>query len=112
MVDPTKVMGIPAPPAGWLLIRSGHLEGRDHRLAMETTIGRDGARCDLILDSESVSAEHARVRYERGQFILYDMASTNGTFVNGQRVSRMSLADGDDLNIGGVQMVFKEVRPT
>lgn len=110
MVDPTKVMGIPTPPAGWLLIRSGRLEGRDHRLATETTIGRDGTRCDLILDNESVSAEHARLRYERGQFILYDLASTNGTFVNGQRVSRIPLSDGDNLSIGGVQMVFKEVR--
>jgi pSer/pThr/pTyr-binding forkhead associated (FHA) protein len=109
-MDRTKVIGVPPPPAGWLIIRTGHGSGRDFRLAPETTVGRDAVRCDLILDDSTVSAEHARVRHERGQFVLYDMASTNGTFVNGDKVSRAPLYDGDVVKLGDVQLVFKEVK--
>ena len=76
------------------------------------TIGRNAARCDLVLDEVAVSAEHARIRYERRQLILYDLASTNGTFLNGQRVERAALSDGDAVTIGGVRMVSKEVQPS
>jgi pSer/pThr/pTyr-binding forkhead associated (FHA) protein len=112
MVERTKVIGTQPPPAGWLVLRSGSRIGRDHRLAAETMIGRNAARCDLVLDEVAVSAEHARIRYERRQFILYDLASTNGTFLNGQKIERAALSDGDTVTIGGVRMIFKEVQAT
>ena len=51
-----------------------------------TTIGRSGDN-DIVLDAPSVSAHHAEIRYENSRYILYDRGSTNGTFVNGRRIS-------------------------
>jgi pSer/pThr/pTyr-binding forkhead associated (FHA) protein len=112
MVDPTLVMGTAPPPAAWLVIRSGSQAGRDCRLGEQTTVGRDGMSCDFVLDDDSVSAQHARIKSERGQFVLYDLASTNGTRLNGRRVQRSNLVDGDEIVIGVVKLVFKEVKPS
>lgn len=112
MVQKTEIIGQPPPPVGWLVVRSGRRSGRDYRLAVQTTVGRDAMQCDLILDDESVSAEHATIKYERGQFVLYDLASTNGTFLNGEKVQRTPLADGDAITFGHTKVVFKMVEPS
>jgi pSer/pThr/pTyr-binding forkhead associated (FHA) protein len=110
MVDRTQIIGAPPPPVAWLVIRSGPRVGRDYRLGEQTNIGRDSMVCDFIVDDEVVSAEHARIKRERGQFVLYDLASTNGTFLNGEKIQRAPLADGDTITIGMTKMVFKEVK--
>jgi pSer/pThr/pTyr-binding forkhead associated (FHA) protein len=110
MVDPTVILGKPPPPAAWLVIRSGKQVGRDYRLGAQTTIGRDGLVCDFVLDDDSVSAQHARIKEERGQFILYDLASTNGTLLNDKRIERSALVDGDIIGIGATKLAFKEVK--
>lgn len=110
MLEPTRIMGAPPPTTAWLVIRSGLRAGRDCRLGAQTTIGRDGIGCDLVLDDDSISAQHARIKMERGEFVLYDLASTNGTFLNGQRIQRAALADDDVILIGSTRLIFKEVR--
>ena len=112
MADPTLVLGKPLPPVAWLVIRSGKQAGRDYRLGTETTIGRDATSCDFILDDDSISAEHSRVKEEQGQFVLYDLGSTNGTYLNGSRIQRSALIDGDVILVGDTKLVFKEVRST
>ncbi|MDE3089107.1 MAG: FHA domain-containing protein [Chloroflexota bacterium] len=107
----TEVIGAPQPPAAWLVARTGPRPGKEYGLQRgRNTVGRDGTQCDIVLDDSAVSKLHAEVRYENGQFILYDHASTNGTFVNNRRVQRQSLLDGDDVRIGNSTFVFKEVK--
>ena len=66
----------------------------------ETTIGRDPA-CDIVLPEPSASARHARiVRTDGGYFELQDLDSTNGVIVDGERVSRLTLMDGDTFVVG------------
>ena len=110
MVQRTKMLNQPAPQVGWLVITAGKRTGRDFRLGRVTDIGRDGAKSDVILDDDAVSAEHARIKFERNQFVLYDLASSNGTKVNGKHVQRQSLADGDNIAIGETTLTFKEVK--
>lgn len=110
MVEPTRVIGRSRGPVGWLVAVNGRHAGRDSRLGRSTRIGRDGRRNDIVLDDSSVSAEHVRIRIERGRFVLYDLASTNGTLVNGQRTPKQTLMDGDEIQIGRSLFVFKEVR--
>lgn len=97
--------------AGWLHVRSGPRTGKSTTLSTtaRTTLGRDGTRCELILEDPAVSAEHACVQWENGRFVLYDMASRNGTFVNDARVQRQALLDGDSIRIGNTTLVFKSV---
>ncbi|HZO28619.1 MAG TPA: FHA domain-containing protein, partial [Chloroflexota bacterium] len=69
------------------------------------TIGRD-ERNDLVLDDPRVSRRHALLRRLGTTFQIEDLGSTNGIFVNGQRVERTTLADGDQIQIGGQVLRF------
>ena len=66
----------------------------------ETVIGRDPT-CDIVLGEKSVSGRHARIRRNAGGFFeLEDLASTNGTSVEGERIEKMLLQDGDSFVVG------------
>lgn len=69
------------------------------------TIGRT-TEADIVLDNPSVSRIHAVVELESGENYITDISSTNGTWVNGQRISsRTWLKDKDHIMIGKFQMV-------
>jgi pSer/pThr/pTyr-binding forkhead associated (FHA) protein len=71
------------------------------------TIGRNPTE-GLVLGSDSlVSRQHARLEYAGGQWILTDVGSRNGTFVNGARVTRQALRPGDQIQIGQCTWVFQ-----
>jgi len=63
-----------------------------------TTIGRS-LDSDIKIDNAGVSAHHAKIIHDGNEFIIEDSASRNGTFVNGMRVSRKTLSDGDEVVI-------------
>lgn len=67
----------------------------------ELVIGR-GTACDIVIGNDSVSRRHALLMPRDGAWILQDLGSTNGSFVNGFRVGRCSLLPGDDVWLGGV----------
>ena len=70
-------------------------------------IGRDGEN-DLVLDDRRVSRRHAEIRLRLGRYTLYDLQSTNGTYVNGRRVAEIVLSDGDRVQIGGSELVVQQ----
>jgi pSer/pThr/pTyr-binding forkhead associated (FHA) protein len=63
-------------------------------------LGRDEDN-DIVVPVSKVSARHLELRREGNDFRLADMASTNGTQVNGERVASVLLKDGDEILIGG-----------
>jgi hypothetical protein len=65
----------------------------------DLVIGR-GPDCDVVLADRSVSREHARLVCRDGTWVVQDLASTNGTFVNEAPVGRCQLAPGDRLRLG------------
>ena len=74
----------------------------------EITLGRD-FNCECVLPSETVSAHHARLSFHHGQWWLEDLNSTNGTFINGERVSdRVVVAPGDEILCGDVVLYISE----
>ena len=83
--------------------------GREHLLSGETiTIGR-AVENDIVITSKRVSRQHAQVRREGSEVILQDLDSTNGTFLNDERVlAPMALHDGDRITIGDVTLVFHD----
>jgi hypothetical protein len=83
--------------------------GREHSLTGDAiTIGR-AVENDIVITSKRVSREHARVRREGWRVMLEDMNSTNGTFLNDERVlSPAALHDGDRITIGDVTFVFHD----
>ena len=106
----TELVGAPAQAEGWLVARSGAHSGQSFGLKRgNNTVGRDPRKADVVVDDSTVSGEHARVKYEGGQFYLYDLASTNGSFINNRRVQRQLLMDSDIVRFGNVELVFKKV---
>jgi hypothetical protein len=72
------------------------------------TIGRDAA-CDLVLRDMTVSRSHAGLRREAGRWLLSDAGSTNGTRLNGWRVTEpVPLQAGDRISFGSMTMVVTE----
>jgi hypothetical protein len=74
------------------------------------SIGRDPQNT-LVLDDERVSRLHAQLRMLHGQYFIFDLASTGGTFVNGQRVTRQALFPGDVISLAGVPLVYGQEGP-
>jgi len=71
------------------------------------TIGR-AAQADFILDAPLVSRVHCRLSVEpSAELVVTDLDSTNGTFVNGERITRATLRDGDRLAVGRVTFTVK-----
>jgi hypothetical protein len=109
---PTEVLARSLSPGGWLYLIEGYEGKKGHRLRErgDTRIGR-GPQNDVVLDSDFVSWEHALVRGDRGIFTVHDLASQNGTWLNGHQVQRSILYDGDVLTFGDrISLVFKQVR--
>ena len=69
------------------------------------TMGR-AARADFVVDAALVSRVHCRFTLsDTDELELEDLGSTNGTFVNGRKVTKVLLSDGDKLTIGRVEFV-------
>jgi pSer/pThr/pTyr-binding forkhead associated (FHA) protein len=83
------------------------------RLDLENSFyfGRQ-ADCDLPLRHEDVSRNHAVLRFENGRFVVRDLGSTNGTWVNGSEISAPTpLAGGDRIEVGPNEITFCEIEP-
>jgi pSer/pThr/pTyr-binding forkhead associated (FHA) protein len=70
-------------------------------------IGRS-SDCDIQLGVTNVSRKHARVVFHNEEYLIEDLESTNGVFVNGIRVVKCILRNNDQIEIGGVKLVFNE----
>jgi len=122
-VPPTKgeslklretVHGVPAAPRpssaplASFLVRSGALKGQ--RLSIKTPIVNIGRADynDLVLPDESVSTSHAKLQRREGVWVLVDLDSTNGTFVDGDPIKGDApLAPGATVRLGDVSLVFE-----
>src|SRR6266545_826188 len=65
----------------------------------------------LVIDDPRVSRNHAQLRAIKGRFVLFDLNSTGGTFVNGQRTSQTVLYPGDVISLAGVALIFGQDNP-
>ncbi|HAM14752.1 MAG TPA: hypothetical protein DCP91_02590 [Eggerthellaceae bacterium] len=88
-------------------VHSGNDRGRVFDLpARDMTVGRD-ASADIVVDDLKVSREHARLTYSGGAWSVLDLGSSNGTYLNGQRVAgQQQVANGDKIKLGDTTLVF------
>jgi hypothetical protein len=71
-----------------------------------TTIGSVAGN-DIVLMDPGVSRKHIGIRKVEGGYEVADFGSTNGVFVNGERIPKKKLAIGDVLKVGGTEMIFR-----
>jgi hypothetical protein len=109
-VTTTKIAASRASVLGWLVVKAGTDAGRRLDLSDDNAIGRDSA-CQISLNDDYVSRQHARVKFEDGQFFIYDVGSSGGTFVNGRQVQRLMLYDGAEIRVGNTTLEFKKTAP-
>lgn len=84
---------------------SGSLLGRRFVVKGTSHLGRSSSSSVVLCDAE-VSRDHARIDATEDGFVVVDLGSRNGTFVNGQRVERALIRFGDKLRLGGTSFVF------
>jgi pSer/pThr/pTyr-binding forkhead associated (FHA) protein len=66
---------------------------------------------DLVVDDPRVSRHHVQLRSIKGRFVLFDLNSSGGTFINGQRASQSILYPGDVISLAGVSLIFGQDNP-
>ena len=96
----------PAPlHAGFIVQRRGKLERVAPWNADVLVAGRS-SECDVVLGQDEVSRKHVRFERTGDEYVAIDLGSVNGTFVNGRRIDRQTLAVGDVITVEGFQLTF------
>ena len=98
------------PTFAWLVIVKGDNLGQLFTLKKEGTIIGRSRRCNISLSKDgAVSTEHAKVYQEGSDFVIRDLASANGTWVNGKKVYHQGLKENDLITVGQTLLVFKQI---
>ncbi len=85
--------------------------GKTHELTKPRAVLGRSRECDVRVSDVNVSRRHSEVRAEGTEYWVADLGSTNGTVVNGKRVDRARLADGDRITLGSTEIVFGRSLP-
>jgi hypothetical protein len=80
--------------------------GRTHRIEGRRVVLGRSRECDVQIDDANVSRRHAEIRQEGSTYWIVDLESTNGTELNGTRIQRAKLSDGDRITLGETDVVF------
>ena len=95
----------PAPPAKVFTLT---MNGKRRELSTERAVLGRSRDCDVRVSDLNVSRRHAEIRGESDRWILVDLGSTNGTLLNGRKIDREPLSDGDTITVGSTEIVFGE----
>lgn len=89
-------------PMAFLVVDGGRY------VPLERTVINIGRRRDntIVLEDPRISRQHCQLRFRFGQFVLYDLGSRGGTFVNNERISECVLRPGDVISLAGVKLVY------
>ena len=89
------------PPSGAsAIVRTGFYSGLEVGIDRERIVIGRGRKADLALAEATISRAHAALGYDADGFYVEDLGSTNGTLVNGARVTRQTLKDDDEIQMG------------
>jgi two-component system, cell cycle response regulator len=98
----------PTPPRAGLLVIQGRTLGRLYALVEDETVLGRAADAGIVLDDAGVSRRHARIQRRIDDYVIYDLESRNGVFVNADQVQERVLQDGDRVQLGtGTVLKFR-----
>ncbi len=94
--------------AAWLIEKSGPEPGKKFPLFWDEIIIGRSRECSLVVEDDSVSLNHAKIRKVKGSYYIFDLASDNGTCLNGKKLLRpKALFDWDEIKIGRIEFLFR-----
>jgi len=110
--DQAAVAALP-PTSALLVVQRGPSAGARFLLDAERTVAGRSPNADIFLDDVTVSRKHVEFVREGDDFVVRDVGSLNGTYVNRDRIERAPLKAGDEVQIGKFRMTFhpSPVRP-
>lgn len=114
----TPTQGTPIPfraiGAGELALLSGQADPEVHDLSLPAVrIGRSVQGNHIVVQDPLVSSTHAEIRAQGGGHYIQDLRSTNGTYVNGERIARPHpLSDGDRITLGHSEWLYRHSEGT
>ncbi len=92
----------------YLKISGPQIETQNFYIAKKVIyIGRSTKKCHIVLEDDDVSSIHAKLSIEGKKVILEDLDSSNGIYLNGDKVSRAMLVKGDEFLVGSVSFLLK-----
>lgn len=107
-LDPQELAAISALPSGsaLLVVKRGAADGS--RFLLDTDLSKAGRHpnADIFLDDVTVSRKHAEFSRNGKTFEVRDLASLNGTYLNGVRIDSATLSNGDEVQIGKFKLTF------
>jgi len=89
------------------VIKEGPGTGSEYQVAQAVILGRLDSS-DIPVKDTKASREHAKIYKQGERFAIVDLNSSNGTFVNGERVTKHMLEPGDEISIGMVRLLFED----
>jgi pSer/pThr/pTyr-binding forkhead associated (FHA) protein len=99
---PTVVLAMPR-----LVVMTDDKAGHEHVLKPGITVLGRSPKADIQVPYSEVSRKHAELVWEADGFVILDLDSENGVFVNGEKVKKRPLKDGDGIQIGPQKFVFR-----
>ncbi|MBN1946182.1 MAG: FHA domain-containing protein [Bradymonadales bacterium] len=111
-IDPSALLGtahVAKNVVGWIVAMNGQQKGQDFRLFDGRNVLGTAADCDLVVFDPYLSARHAvfLIESSKSNYILQDLDSRNGTYVNRQRIIKSELVDNDEIRFGQTDFRFK-----
>lgn len=103
--ESAAVQALP-PTSALLLMQRGPSSGARFLLDAERTTAGRSTSADIFLDDVTVSRKHAEFVRDGQHFVVRDIGSLNGTYVNRQRIDAAALRPGDEVQIGKYRMTF------
>ena len=103
--DSGALEGLP-PGSALLVVKRGPNAGSRFLLDADTTTAGRHPESDIFLDDVTVSRRHAEFVREGGGYVVRDVGSLNGTYLNRERIDAAGLAAGDEVQIGKYRLVF------
>ena len=102
--QPAGGSGTVVPPGAVVLVKSGFYEGLEVCVDRDWLVIGRGRSADMVLAEPTISRSHAAVGYDSEGFFVQDLGSTNGTLVNGAKIERSILKNGDLLQMGKLSL--------
>ena len=92
------------PPKAFLLINE------DEVYPFDQPVINIGRRKDnqIVIDDLHISRNHAQIRAVQGKYVIFDLGTTGGTFINGHKITQQTLTPGDVISLAGVPLIYGE----
>ena len=112
-LDEEELAAVSALPTGsaLLIVKRGPSDGSRFLLDVDVTTAGRHPNAEIFLDDVTVSRKHAEFKRDGNGFTVTDLASLNGTYLNGSRVDAATLSDGDEVQVGKFKLTFYSANP-